>query len=253
MSRNKKIGIVLLLLPVALITISLGGARIAGLIIGSMADSSAPASGWFAVLRTILGGAGIAGLIGIFTAIPAGIYFMAKGERGNVSAPVTPAPVEDTKMSKATLVFGVIVVALIALGLYKFLTLPSVDSEDYMENYTSPTVLFGDWTWVYTVADSQVSPSTTTAPAGKFVITFGTDKQFSSTTDCNQLFGSFVLDGEVLSIGPIGATKMACIGDTLESVYVAELGRVASHTITYNDELHLHLVKDSGTMVFKKQ
>ena len=252
MSRNKKIGLALLLLPIVLITISLGGARITGLIVGSMADQSAPASGWFAVLRTILGGAGIAGLIGIFISIPAGIYFMAKGERANAPAPAAPTPVEDTKMSKATLIFGAIVVALIALGLYKFLTLPPVP-ENYMENYTSPTVRFGDWTWAYTVADSQVSPTTTTPPAGKFVITFGTDKQFSSTTDCNQLFGSFVLDGEVLSIGPIGATKMACIGDTLESVYVAELGRVASHTITYNDELHLHLLKDSGTMVFKKQ
>lgn len=253
MSRNKKIGIVLLLLPVVLIIISLGGARIAGLIIGSMPDQSAPAPRGFGILATILGGAGIAGLIGIFTTIPAGIYFMAKSECDNVPAPVTPVPAEDTKMSKATWVFGAIVIVLIALGLYKFLILPSVDSEDYMENYTSPTVLFGDWTWAYTVADAQVSPSTTTAPAGKFVITFGTDKQFSSTTDCNQLFGSFVLDGELLSIGPIGATKMACAGNTLESVYIAELGRVVSHTITYNDELHLHLVKDSGTMVFKKQ
>lgn len=104
----------------------------------------------------------------------------------------------------------------------------------------------GEWVWLGT---EFINGTVTTAPSGRFVLSLGSDMRMASTTDCNQLSGGFVLDGEILSIGPIGATKMACMGDTLEGQYSEELSRVTSYSIV-GSELRLNLIKDSGTMVF---
>lgn len=85
----------------------------------------------------------------------------------------------------------------------------------------------------------------------QFVIKFNADKTFTSTTDCNDLIGKFTVNGEVLSIGQIASTKRMCIAATQESEYTQELSRATSFVIK-GDELILNLVKDSGTMVFRK-
>jgi len=112
---------------------------------------------------------------------------------------------------------------------------------------SAPDTLLGtEWGWSRT---EYMNGSKTEAPAGKFVITFGADKTLSSTTDCNSLHSKFILDDEILSIGPIASTKMACSGETLEAQYTQELSRATSHVIKGN-ELRINLYKDTGTMVF---
>ena len=105
------------------------------------------------------------------------------------------------------------------------------------------------WVWIKT---TYMNGADTVPRAGKFVITFGEDKMLNSTTDCNGLFSKFIVDDEILSIGPIGATKMACAGETLEAKYTQELGRATSHVIK-GDELRINLYKDTGTMIFARQ
>jgi len=107
------------------------------------------------------------------------------------------------------------------------------------------------WAWVRSTDPLVSSTTTIKAPEDKFIISFGTDKRFTSSTDCNGLSGGFIIDGEVLSVGPIASTKMACPGGTLEMTYAAELGRVASYVIV-GEELRLNLIKDTGTMIFKR-
>ena len=125
--------------------------------------------------------------------------------------------------------------------------------EEQPSETTNPTVsahplLNTTWVWQKT---TYLNGTETIAPAGKFVITFKDDMTLSSTTDCNGIFSKFIIDDEILSIGPIGATEMACAGETLETLYTQELGRTASHVIK-GKELRLILWKDAGVMVFNE-
>lgn len=172
---------------------------------------------------------------------------------------------------------GVLVLALIALGIvysarYKkaepVVDAPIVEAPatDVAENSETPSKststpaavkssVVGQWQWESTIF-SSTNPTTgssnpVTPAAGKFVATFRADKTFSSTTDCNSLMGRYVVDQEILSIGPIASTKMACAGTTLESEYAKQLGRATSHTISGN-ELRINLLKDTGMMIFTR-
>jgi L-ascorbate metabolism protein UlaG (beta-lactamase superfamily)/heat shock protein HslJ len=111
------------------------------------------------------------------------------------------------------------------------------------------TGLIGDWVWVRTILPND---EVMEAPVGgKFVLTFDEDGQLSSSTDCNYLSSGYVKDEEVLSIGPVGMTKMYCEGSK-DSAYAEQLGRAASHVID-GDELRIILVRDAGTMVFSRK
>jgi len=105
------------------------------------------------------------------------------------------------------------------------------------------------WTWLHTEPGAVAGDKKIIAPAGEFVLSLDTAKRFTSTTDCNSLSGGYLVNGEVLRIGPIAATKKACMGETLESVYVRDLGLVTSYKIV-GSELRLILAKDTGIMVF---
>lgn len=63
-------------------------------------------------------------------------------------------------------------------------------------------------------------------------ITFGTDGTFS-TAACNNISGTYVADGNMLSITPGPMTMMACIGPMgdFEPLYVNLLSQVASHDV----------------------
>lgn len=113
-----------------------------------------------------------------------------------------------------------------------------------------PSLTASSWVWVQTDLASGVK---VVAPEGKpFILTFDPEnKRLSSTTDCNQLSGSYVQDGEVLSVGALASTKMYCEGSE-ESVYSGQLALVSSFVIE-GDTLKLNLNRDYGVMVFKKK
>lgn len=129
---------------------------------------------------------------------------------------------------------------------------------DTTKPVTKNPIVGTEWSWNKTIfITGTTNPTTGTGAAvvptaGAFVATFGTDMSFSSTTDCNSLKGKYIVDDEVLSIGPVAATEKACTGGTLESEYTKELSRVTSYTISGN-ELHVNLIKDTGTMIFTKR
>jgi heat shock protein HslJ len=123
---------------------------------------------------------------------------------------------------------------------------------------TKNPILGTEWGWVKTTfGGGQINPGVGSMAdivpvAGKFAATFGTDLSFSSTTDCNSLKGKYIVDDEVLSIGALASTKMACGAGSLESEYTKELGRVTSYVINGN-EMRVNLVKDTGTMIFTRR
>jgi len=107
--------------------------------------------------------------------------------------------------------------------------------------------LYSDWIWNSSIdaSDKTMTPK----DPNRFVLTLGADGRLSSTTDCNSIAGSFVINEEVISVGPLMSTLMACEGETLESLYASQLALASSYTITDN-VLTLQLVKDAGTMTF---
>lgn len=104
------------------------------------------------------------------------------------------------------------------------------------------------WEWV----SSQYENGKEAMPKNPstFVLTFNTDGTFSLKTDCNQMGGSYAVDGEKLTLSKIFSTKMYCEGSQ-ETEFSQMLQNVASYSFTSKGELILALKFDSGTSVFR--
>lgn len=103
------------------------------------------------------------------------------------------------------------------------------------------------WTWTKTqMNDDSVK---TPAQADAFQLTFGTDGTLSSTTDCNTANGSYTVDGNQITIGPLATTRMACADGSQETEYLTDLGSVRSYLFA-DGNLVLELPFDSGGMIF---
>ncbi|MEZ4771013.1 MAG: META domain-containing protein [Caldilineales bacterium] len=74
------------------------------------------------------------------------------------------------------------------------------------------------------------------------------DGQAGGNTGCNNYFGSYTLDGDSLTFGPMGATMMACPEpqSMQEQAYLAGLENVASYAIVGNQ---LHLLNADGEII----
>lgn len=74
------------------------------------------------------------------------------------------------------------------------------------------------------------------------------DGQANGNTGCNNYFGSYTLDGDSLSFGPMGATMMACPEPQAnqEQAFLAGLENVASYAIVGNQ---LHLLNADGEII----
>jgi heat shock protein HslJ len=103
------------------------------------------------------------------------------------------------------------------------------------------------WVWMYT---DHMDGSRIEAPSGgAFVLSFSSDGRYTSTTDCNNIAGDFVIDGEVLSLGAALSTKMFCEG-SLENVYTNDLLLTNSYVLE-GTTLRLNLNRDYGVMYFE--
>ena len=74
------------------------------------------------------------------------------------------------------------------------------------------------------------------------------DGQAGGNTGCNNYFGSYTVDGDSLTFGPMGATMMACPEpqSNQEQAYLAGLGNVASYVIVGNQ---LHFLNADGGII----
>lgn len=117
-----------------------------------------------------------------------------------------------------------------------------------VEEEASP-ILDTPWIWKQTVH----LDGTTVVPLSSeaFILTLGSDRRYTSTTDCNSLSGNFVIDQEVLSLSPAESTLMFC-ENSQETAYVNDLVLANSFAIE-GDELVLNLNRDYGTMRFIKK
>ena len=74
------------------------------------------------------------------------------------------------------------------------------------------------------------------------------DGQATGNTGCNNYFGSYTLDGDSLTFGPMGATMMACPEpqSAQEQAYLAGLANVASYVVVGNQ---LHFLNADGEII----
>jgi|GEM_PF-1438523 len=110
------------------------------------------------------------------------------------------------------------------------------------------TLPMKNWTWIRTVYNND----TTVVPAkpGVFTLTFKSDSTLNAATDCNRMAGSYSVDGRLLSIGKLAATRMFC-PDSQETVFADMLSQVSAFLFTSKGELVLELKFDSGQILFK--
>lgn len=127
--------------------------------------------------------------------------------------------------------------------------------EDWQNNQNQTTnqnsgELSGSWIWKSSIDAS--GETVTPKDSNQFVITFSNEGRLSSTTDCNNISGSYIKNEEVISVGSLVSTKMGCMEETLEMDYAAQLALATSHTIE-GDTLKIILAKDAGVMTFTRK
>ncbi|MEK7176845.1 MAG: META domain-containing protein [Patescibacteria group bacterium] len=83
-----------------------------------------------------------------------------------------------------------------------------------------------------------------------FTLSFDSKGNFSATTDCNGVGGSYNASGDKLTFGNMMSTLMYCEGSQ-ESEFTELLSNVSNYHFTSKGELILELKFDSGSVVFK--
>lgn len=81
----------------------------------------------------------------------------------------------------------------------------------------------------------------------KYSVIFGADGRFGGQLDCNRLMGSYSVNGDALTLGPIASTMAFCQDDPIYTVYSAALNSVTTYQIVDNQ---LILTYAEGELVF---
>ena len=82
-----------------------------------------------------------------------------------------------------------------------------------------PSKAFNNGDWVLALVDGKTIDYQTT-------INLGEKDKFSGQAPCNRYFGTLALEGETLTLGPIGATRMMCLQVKGEAEYFSLLQAV---------------------------
>jgi heat shock protein HslJ len=106
--------------------------------------------------------------------------------------------------------------------------------------------------WQWTGSNFTDGSTLTPDDPARYTIEFLPDGNALVQADCNFGTGLYKEEGERLTIGAIGATKVACPPDSLDSAFLAQLAKVARLSLN-GDELTLILQDDAGEMRLRAQ
>lgn len=107
-------------------------------------------------------------------------------------------------------------------------------------------------TWQWTSSTEAQPPSQANVPDPEnYTITFDADGTFAGKADCNQIAGTYTVDGSSLTITVGPSTLAMCAEGSAGDIFVAYLGQIASYEIS-GSELTLTFTDDAGTMTFAK-
>jgi heat shock protein HslJ len=105
------------------------------------------------------------------------------------------------------------------------------------------------WRWTNLTENAPLAHSEVSDPE-LYTLTLADDGSFQARADCNTALGTYVTDGDeiTLSLGP--ATLAACPEGSLADQFVSLLHTVSTFGVEGND-LALHLANEAGTMTFE--
>ena len=105
------------------------------------------------------------------------------------------------------------------------------------------------WVWVETIMSKDGQESAPNNP-GDFTLTFDGAGRVSGTTDCNNFFGPYELDGTSIETGPLASTLMYCEGSQ-EQAFTNMISEANLIFFDENDNLVLLYPYDSGSIIFE--
>lgn len=119
------------------------------------------------------------------------------------------------------------------------------------EGDADPNVMTLDmqtWAWVKTQYnnDAELTPN----QAEAFTLSFTEDGTVSATTDCNSMNGTYELEGNQITFGPMAMTRMFC-PESQEQDFAKILSETQSYFFTIKGELVLELKYDTGSAIFR--
>jgi heat shock protein HslJ len=105
------------------------------------------------------------------------------------------------------------------------------------------------WRWTNLTENAPLAHSDVADP-DRYTLTLADDGSFQVRADCNTVAGTYVTDGDeiTLSLGP--STLVACPEDSQADQFVGLLHTVSTFGVE-GDELALHLADRAGTMRFE--
>ncbi|HVQ22219.1 MAG TPA: META domain-containing protein, partial [Candidatus Saccharimonadia bacterium] len=152
-----------------------------------------------------------------------------------------PQPGVSTRMKRRSLVVLVaLTVAVAAAACSSSSSSPSAAASS----------LVGTWQWTASTEAVPASQSVVPDPQN-YTITFAADGTYTGKADCNQIAGTYKVDGSNLTITPGQSTLAFCGDASLDTLYVAGLGKVATYAIA-GDQVTMTFADDAGTMTFTK-
>ena len=106
------------------------------------------------------------------------------------------------------------------------------------------------WQWAGLIETEPASQSVVPDPEN-YTLTLHADGTLDIKADCNMVSGSYVLDGNSLSI-KLGPSTLAFCGEqSLDQLFLQSLGFAESFAIE-NNQLVLNLENNTGRMMFDK-
>ena len=104
------------------------------------------------------------------------------------------------------------------------------------------------WQWSAMQETAPASQSVVPDPEN-YTITFNDDGTAAIKADCNDVTGTYKMDGSNLTITLGASTLMACGDASQDSIYLASLSRVSSYAVE-NGQLQLMFPDNGGKMDF---
>ncbi|MEM7610621.1 MAG: META domain-containing protein [Pseudomonadota bacterium] len=112
---------------------------------------------------------------------------------------------------------------------------------------TQEQLLDIEWQWLQTV--TPIETIITMVPTS-YTLVLRRGGRAEMRFDCNRGRGSYELQDNKLSFGPMSSTRMACPPDSQDAVYMNYLQRVTAFFM-HDGMLYLELPAESGTMHFE--
>jgi heat shock protein HslJ len=115
---------------------------------------------------------------------------------------------------------------------------------------SNATLVGPTWQWIGLTLNNPKHQSAIPDPQN-YTLTLKDDGTFQAKADCNQLAGTYTMNGSSLTLTHGPMTLVACPSGSQSDQFVTLLGTVSSYSIDAKD-LSLNLAKNAGVMGFNE-